>query len=238
MSDDESRAIFREEALDLLSELDATLLELEDNPGDLDLVNRVFRALHTIKGSGAMFGFDDIANFTHGLENVFDKVRNGDLAVCTSLISVSFAARDHILALLNGEDENGNGSPERGEEIQAQVRQLMAEKCQAEEAALSDPSPVEPDSAEEQEPTPVLPVTYRIRIRPRDPKVDKELTLEDEDELRDHLAGCPPCLAEYSIDVVLKRLVRRSCQEEAPAQLRVRIQRTLLRVRADGVPLT
>lgn len=65
--------------------------------------------------------------------------------------------------------------------------------------------------------------------------LDKELTPDDEDELRDHLAGCPPCLAEYSIDVVLKNIVRRSCQdEEAPTGLRVRIQQTLLQVRADG----
>ena len=64
--------------------------------------------------------------------------------------------------------------------------------------------------------------------------LDKELTADDEDELREHLAGCPPCLREYSLDVVLKNLVRRSCQEEAPAGLRVRIQETLLQVRVDG----
>lgn len=62
--------------------------------------------------------------------------------------------------------------------------------------------------------------------------LDRELTPEDEDELRDHLAGCPPCLAEYSIDVVLKNLVRRSCQEAAPAELRVRIRERLLSI--DG----
>lgn len=61
--------------------------------------------------------------------------------------------------------------------------------------------------------------------------VDAELTAEDEAELRDHLAGCPPCLAEYSIDVVLKNLVRRSCQEEAPVGLRVRITETIARTR-------
>ena len=72
MSDDESREIFREEAYDLLGELESTLLELETCPNDLGMVNRVFRALHTIKGSGAMFGFEDIAAFTHDLENVFD----------------------------------------------------------------------------------------------------------------------------------------------------------------------
>ncbi len=65
--------------------------------------------------------------------------------------------------------------------------------------------------------------------------LDRELTPDDEEELRDHLAGCPPCLAEYSIDVVLKDIVRRSCREEAPAGLRVRIRQTLLDVRADGV---
>ena len=58
--------------------------------------------------------------------------------------------------------------------------------------------------------------------------LDRELTPEDEDDLRDHLAGCPPCLAEYSIDVVLKNAVRRSCHEQAPDELRVRIQQTLL----------
>ncbi len=61
--------------------------------------------------------------------------------------------------------------------------------------------------------------------------LDAELTPQDEAELRDHLAGCPPCLAEYSIDVVLKNLVRRSCQEEAPLELRVRITETIARTR-------
>jgi len=65
--------------------------------------------------------------------------------------------------------------------------------------------------------------------------LDHELTAEDEDELRDHLDTCPPCLAEYSIDVVLKQLVRRSCQEEAPAGLRVRISQTILQTRVEDL---
>ena len=167
MSDDESRAIFREEALDLLAELDATLLELENSPHDLDLVNQVFRALHTIKGSGAMFGFDDIANFTHSIENVFDKVRTGGLEVSSELITTTFAARDHILGLLNGVDEEGNGSPERGEAIQDDVRDLVNG------VAAADPAAVDTDLV-----AAVEPVSYRIRIRPREPKVDKELSLD------------------------------------------------------------
>lgn len=194
MSDDESRAIFREEALDLLSELESTLLELEDSPHDIDLVNQVFRALHTIKGSGAMFGFDDIADFTHALESVFDKLRNEELEVTRELISTSFAARDHILGLLNGVDEFGNGSPEKGLAIQAEVLELMAgrpavapiaENQHSRAPASHDEIPATagavvpvpaPDTIDAVEPT--GPVTYRLHIRPRDPKVDKELNLE------------------------------------------------------------
>jgi two-component system, chemotaxis family, sensor kinase CheA len=60
---EEHIATYREEAGELLAELETSLLDLEGTPADQDLINRVFRAMHTIKGSGAMFGFDDIAAF-------------------------------------------------------------------------------------------------------------------------------------------------------------------------------
>lgn len=141
MSDDQSREIFREEALELLGELDSTLLELESQPHNLDLVNRAFRALHTIKGSGAMFGFDDIAEFTHDIENVFDKVRNEELLVTRELISITFSARDHITGLLNGPDEKGNGTPERSDIILAELRGLLAPKPVAEPEPTETPEP-------------------------------------------------------------------------------------------------
>ena len=67
----------------------------------MELIGRVFRAMHTIKGSGAMFGFDDIAAFTHEVETVFDLVRNGKLAVTKRLIDLTLAARDQITAMLD-----------------------------------------------------------------------------------------------------------------------------------------
>lgn len=100
MADDMTTQIFREEAYELLSELESSLLELEEVPDDEDIINRVFRALHTIKGSGAMFGFDDIAAFTHRVETVFDMVRNGDLHVSKDLLSLALLSRDHIYQLL------------------------------------------------------------------------------------------------------------------------------------------
>ena len=79
------REAFVEEAHELLAELENSLLELEETPDDKELVGRVFRAMHTIKGSGAMFGFDDIAAFTHEVESVYDKVREDKLLVTTEL---------------------------------------------------------------------------------------------------------------------------------------------------------
>lgn len=105
---DAHKETFREEAYELLAELERSLLELEDNPGDMEQVGRVFRAMHTIKGSGAMFGFDDIASFTHNVENVFDQVRSGKIPVTRELVNLTLSARDHIKDLL---DASGTENP-------------------------------------------------------------------------------------------------------------------------------
>ncbi|HVN72461.1 MAG TPA: Hpt domain-containing protein, partial [Desulfomonilia bacterium] len=78
---DAQKNLYREEAYELLATLEGALLELEERPEDMDVVGRVFRAMHTIKGSGSMFGFDDIAAFTHKIETVYDIVREGKLKV-------------------------------------------------------------------------------------------------------------------------------------------------------------
>lgn len=91
---------FREEAQELLTELETALLELEERPDDMEVVGQIFRAMHTIKGSGAMFGFNDISNFTHEVETIYDLVRNGQLGVSKALVEISLQARDHIQDLL------------------------------------------------------------------------------------------------------------------------------------------
>jgi two-component system, chemotaxis family, sensor kinase CheA len=121
---DKYQQAFQEEARELLAELESALLELDQNRGDLDVVGRAFRALHTIKGSGAMFGFDDVASFTHHLETAFDQLRNGQLAVTADLIRLALGASDHIKAML--EEAAGRGAADQGRstEILAAVRQL------------------------------------------------------------------------------------------------------------------
>ena len=97
---------FRQEATDILESLEENLLELEGDPENRAMVDTVFRALHTIKGSGEMFGFSELAKFVHHLENAFELVRSGDARVSQELIDISLASQDHISALLDaGQDE-------------------------------------------------------------------------------------------------------------------------------------
>ncbi len=92
--------IFRQEASELFETLEGALLDLGLRPDDRDLVDSAFRALHTIKGSGAMFGFDQVAAFTHEFETAFDLVRKGEIRPTHDLISVALAAKDYIRALI------------------------------------------------------------------------------------------------------------------------------------------
>jgi len=121
---DQFKHSFQEEAREILVELEAALLELNENRGDVELVGRVFRALHTIKGSGAMFGFDELAAFTHNLETAFDEVRNERMTITSDLIDLTLAALDQIRAMV----EEGTGTPAADAAacatILAKVRQL------------------------------------------------------------------------------------------------------------------
>lgn len=96
--------IFRQEAQDLLEQIEQGLLDLASRPDDRDTVDAVFRALHTLKGSGAMFGFDALAAFTHHCESAFDQVRKGEVAASPDLVSAVLAAQDHMRALAEGRE--------------------------------------------------------------------------------------------------------------------------------------
>ena len=100
------QAAFHEEAEEILVELETSLMELEEDPQNKEVINQVFRALHTIKGSGSMFGFNKIAAFAHEIESVFDFVRNDELRVTGSLIDITLSARDSISRMLNGEEDS------------------------------------------------------------------------------------------------------------------------------------
>lgn len=120
---DNTQDAYREEAYELLAELETALIDLGEHPDDADLIDRVFRAMHTIKGSGAMFGFNQIADFTHELETVFDLVREGRIAVTSQLINLSLSARDQIKAML---DDSTDGDHADDKICQAIIEELKS----------------------------------------------------------------------------------------------------------------
>ena len=91
---------FRQEAQDVLEQLEQTLLDLGSSLDDSELIDSAFRALHTIKGSGAMFGFTEVAEFVHEFESAFDRVRKEIVAPSNALVNVSLDAKDHIANLI------------------------------------------------------------------------------------------------------------------------------------------
>ena len=103
------RQSFREEAREIAADLESALLELHRAGSGADLVSRIFRGMHTLKGSGAMAGFDRLAAFTHDLETAFDKVRNGMAPASPELIDLTLAALDQIRAMVEGEGEDPDG---------------------------------------------------------------------------------------------------------------------------------
>jgi two-component system chemotaxis sensor kinase CheA len=114
-------AIFRQEAQDLLEQIEQGLLDLAGRPDDRDTVDAVFRALHTLKGSGAMFGFDALAAFTHHCESAFDRVRKGEVGATPDLVSAVLAAQDHMRALAEGRE----APAAEGEALLARLRMAV-----------------------------------------------------------------------------------------------------------------
>jgi two-component system, chemotaxis family, sensor kinase CheA len=123
-STDRHRQTYLDEARELLADLESSLLELEQRPEDHELISRAFRALHTIKGSGAMFGFDEVASFTHELETLFDAIRGGRVPVTKDLVGISLDARDHIQQLLWADGDEH--TPDTGGLILERLRQAVA----------------------------------------------------------------------------------------------------------------
>ncbi len=142
-----------EETTELLSELEITLLAVEDAPTDTELIAKLFRALHTIKGSSAMFGFDDIAMFTHDIETAYDLIRNGKLLVTKQIIDLTLLARDEIanmLAKTGGKSRSNEGNTKK---IIESFREIVsgyqtAEKPSDTNVSISKPiSEKQPDTA-------------------------------------------------------------------------------------------
>ncbi|MBB4217249.1 two-component system chemotaxis sensor kinase CheA [Rhizobium sp. BK212] len=133
-------AVFRMEAAECLEAIEAGLLDLTHQLDNRDLVDAVFRGLHTLKGSGAMFGFEALAAFTHHCETAFDRVRKGEVAATSELVAAVLAAQDHMRALVDQPDADHGDT---GHKLLAQLQAAVGGKAAAVAApAVAVPPPM------------------------------------------------------------------------------------------------
>ncbi|MFS8144807.1 chemotaxis protein CheA [Rhizobium sp. BR 249] len=127
-------AVFRMEAAECLEAIETGLLDLTHDLDNKDLVDAVFRGLHTLKGSGAMFGFEALAAFTHHCETAFDRVRKGEVGATSELVAAVLAAQDHMRALVDQPDADHG---DIGHKLLAQLQAAVGGKAAAPAAAAA-----------------------------------------------------------------------------------------------------
>jgi len=89
------------ESFELVEKLDEDLVELENNPEDLELLNGIFRVAHTVKGASSFLNFDVLTHLTHHMEDVLNKARHGELIITPDIMDVILESIDLMKALLN-----------------------------------------------------------------------------------------------------------------------------------------
>jgi two-component system, chemotaxis family, sensor kinase CheA len=138
--------MFYEEARELLISLEEGLMDLERRQGDRAHLDKTFRAAHTLKGAAAMVGLATIAEFTHGIEAVLERIRAGMLTVDSDIITTLLEARDHLSAMVEAEAA-GSPIPPSGElmlRLTALFRGSPAKGNSGGGSALSPASPPGP----------------------------------------------------------------------------------------------
>lgn len=151
---------FLVEAFELVDQIDHDLVELEENPEDLELLNGIFRVAHTVKGSSSFLNFDVLTKLTHHMEDVLNKARHGDLKITPDIMDVVLESVDKMKTLLSCIRDNGNDTA-IGMDIGPICAKLTAisegnsvaaaksDEGAAEEKAQSENKPEEPSQKQE-----------------------------------------------------------------------------------------
>ena len=122
----EALPAFISEAQEQIEALEQLLLQLEDQPGNRELLDALFRCAHTIKGSAGIFGLDAVVGFTHHVENLLDRLREGQLQLSPDLSTLLLQCNDQIRALVDEAQQPGSASAEAQARREALVQRLQA----------------------------------------------------------------------------------------------------------------
>ncbi|NIZ13832.1 chemotaxis protein CheA [Phaeobacter sp. HF9A] len=153
---------FFEECEELLEAMDEGLTAVEGGDHDPEVVNAIFRAVHSIKGGAGAFGLDELVAFAHRFETVFDEVRNNKVELDTKLIQLLLRCSDHLSDLVAVARDGGTTDEEHHDALIAGLEEYMddeEEDLTFEPMGLGGPSVPLPLAAEEEK-------TYEIRFRP------------------------------------------------------------------------
>ncbi|WP_169763606.1 hybrid sensor histidine kinase/response regulator [Campylobacter mucosalis] len=147
---------FLVEAFELIEQIDHDLVELEANPEDLELLNRIFRVAHTVKGSSSFLNFDVLTKLTHHMEDVLNKARKDELKITPDVMDVVLESVDMMKGLLHSIRDHGNDS-DAGIEISDICRRLTAiSEGDAEHIAATPAPEATPEPAAPAEPEPEM----------------------------------------------------------------------------------
>jgi two-component system chemotaxis sensor kinase CheA len=123
------------EAREMLEDMEAQLLEIEHQESDQlpETLNAIFRAAHTVKGSASLFGLDGIVDFTHVVENLLDRMRDGEVGIAPDLISLLLRCQDHIATLVDETEADGEVSEDSRILSRALIVELGVYLCEPDE---------------------------------------------------------------------------------------------------------
>lgn len=133
--------VFIEESKEHLQSCNEKLLELENNPTDLTIVNEIFRSAHTLKGMSATMGYEDLANLTHQMENVLDAIRNEKITVTADILDVVFTSVDNLEEMVFSIAEGGNGKKDVTKVVEMLKQIENGESITADPESTSDFAP-------------------------------------------------------------------------------------------------
>lgn len=118
--------VFFEESFEGLDAMESGLLDLNLGEPDVEEVNSIFRAAHSIKGGSGTFGFKDISDFTHVMETLLDEMRDGRRDVTQEAVDVLLGAVDCLREMMTAVSEGGESDAERVQEHQTKLEELLA----------------------------------------------------------------------------------------------------------------
>lgn len=133
--------IFLDETKEHLENLNAQILKLEQEPEDVDTINEIFRAAHSLKGMAGTMGYKRMQALTHDMENVFSEIRNGTMKVNSNLIDTLFQCLDALEEYNNNIQETADEGTNDNQQLIAQLNEYLKSAGKQQETAVKESAP-------------------------------------------------------------------------------------------------